>query len=105
MLLRATLVAAAIATATVGWTSPANSEVGGCYLAAFGDRVPDPTAAPAPPPGAHALPAQVMRSWGSHSAIRREPACRTGPDGPKPEQRGTHTYDLADYGLTPEQVR
>jgi hypothetical protein len=23
----------------------------------------------------------------------------------KPGQRGTHTYELADYGLTPEQVR
>jgi len=26
-------------------------------------------------------------------------------DGHKPGHRGTHTYDLADYGLTPEQVR
>ncbi len=25
-------------------------------------------------------------------------------DGHKPGQRGTHTYDLADYGLTPERV-
>lgn len=25
--------------------------------------------------------------------------------GHQPGQRGTHTYDLADYGLTPEQVR
>jgi hypothetical protein len=23
----------------------------------------------------------------------------------RPGQRGTHTYELADYGLTPEQVR
>ncbi|MDT5008401.1 MAG: hypothetical protein QOH57_18 [Mycobacterium sp.] len=26
-------------------------------------------------------------------------------EGHKPGHRGTHTYDLADYGLTPEQVR
>jgi hypothetical protein len=26
-------------------------------------------------------------------------------DGHQPGQRGTHTYDLSDYGLTPEQVR
>lgn len=26
-------------------------------------------------------------------------------DGHKPGHRGTHTYDLADYGLSPEQVR
>jgi hypothetical protein len=25
-------------------------------------------------------------------------------DGHKPGQHGTHTYDLADYGLTTEQV-
>jgi hypothetical protein len=30
---------------------------------------------------------------------------RDWADGHKPGHRGTHTYDLADYGLTPEQVR
>ncbi|OBF01370.1 sulfotransferase [Mycobacterium sp. 852002-10029_SCH5224772] len=29
---------------------------------------------------------------------------REWADGHKPGQRGTHTYDLADYGLTPERV-
>ena len=26
-------------------------------------------------------------------------------DGHQPGQRGTHTYELADYGLTEDQVR
>jgi len=37
--------------------------------------------------------------------MRREPAWQYWADGHKPGHRCTHTYGLADYGLTPEQVR
>jgi hypothetical protein len=30
---------------------------------------------------------------------------REWADSHQPGHRGTHTYDLADYGLTPDQVR
>ncbi len=52
-MLRATLIVAAIATATVGWASPANADP--CYINSNGDCVPYPTHAPTPPACATAI--------------------------------------------------
>jgi hypothetical protein len=54
MLFRATLIAAAIATAAIGSASPAHSEPP-CYIAASGDCVPYPTHAPTAPACATAI--------------------------------------------------
>jgi hypothetical protein len=59
MLFRATFIASAIATAAIGWASPASSAPP-CPMGQYRDRpdhtcIPHPTAAPTPPPGARAL--------------------------------------------------
>ncbi|WP_082970387.1 DUF3761 domain-containing protein [Mycobacterium sp. E2989] len=51
MLSRAAFIAAAVATAAIGLASPSSSE---CYINVDGTCVPNPTSAPAPPPGATA---------------------------------------------------
>ena len=67
MLLRATLIAAAIATAATGSASPASAEPGGCYIAASGDCVSRPEYSPSgPPPGATAQCVDGTYSFSEH---------------------------------------
>jgi hypothetical protein len=70
MLFRATLLAAAMATALIGPAAPANSEPvcpRGQYLDVLDNTcVPHPTAAPTPPPGARALCKDGDYSFSQH---------------------------------------
>jgi uncharacterized protein DUF3761 len=68
MLLRAILAAAAIGAAIVA-VAPAASALpvpDPCYIASSGDCVPDPEAAPLPPPGATAICADGDYSFSEH---------------------------------------
>jgi Protein of unknown function (DUF3761) len=68
MLLRATLIAAAITAASVGLASPAYSRPspGGCYIASSGDCVPYPQQGGPQPPGATAQCADGSWSFSEH---------------------------------------
>jgi hypothetical protein len=48
---------------------------------------------------------EALHSFGLRSAMRRGASAQDWADGHKPGHRGTLTYDLADYGLTPAHVR
>ncbi|WP_374026013.1 DUF3761 domain-containing protein [Mycobacterium sp. HNNTM2301] len=65
MLLRATLVAAAIAAAAGGVAAPAYSSPG-CYTASSGDCVPYPQQGGSQPPGATAKCADGSWSFSEH---------------------------------------
>jgi Protein of unknown function (DUF3761) len=65
MLFRAALVAAAVATAPIGWALPANAKPP-CYVGSSGDCVPDPTTAPPPGSTPHALCRDGDYSFSEH---------------------------------------
>jgi len=51
--------------------------------------------------------AALERAWtgsASRSAIAPEPRWRVGPH-PRAGSHGTHSYELSDFGLRPEQVK